>query len=297
MRALSGAYGSIATTASEVSKIVEAINTTSRSGIWIGQAGDAFRTKIDSLPDDARKCADSYGIARDAMTRWASTIDDTQARADTGLNQARTAQADLEAAQHALTAALAAQSSASSTLRRTENLYDLYRDATPPAGVNVPTDWQVRQARNRAASAAISVSQASGDQADAQARLDAAKRLVQEAKTDYEDGARVIVAQIEQAKDAGVRADNWWESIYHSDAWKVIVAVVTVVVIVAAIVLSGGAALAILAIGGALLLADSLMAWQEGDIGGGEFALAAMLAIVPGGKLIGLFGLPVGVMG
>ncbi|TQM91401.1 hypothetical protein FHX68_1179 [Microbacterium lacticum] len=32
-------------------------------------------------------------------------------------------------------------------------------------------------------------------------------------------------------------------------------------VIVAAIVLSGGAALAILAIGGALLLADSLMAW------------------------------------
>ncbi|WP_229661523.1 putative T7SS-secreted protein, partial [Microbacterium lacticum] len=150
MRALSGAYGSIATTASEVSTIVEAINTTSRSGIWIGQAGDAFRTKIDSLPDDARKCTDSYGIARDAMTRWASTIDDTQARADTGLNQARTAQADLEAAQHALAAALAAQSSASSTLRRTENLYDLYRDATPPAGVNVPTDWQVRQARNRA---------------------------------------------------------------------------------------------------------------------------------------------------
>ncbi|MEZ5189144.1 MAG: hypothetical protein R2723_11410 [Microbacterium sp.] len=33
-----------------------------------------------------------------------------------------------------------------------------------------------------------------------------------------------------------------WEKIYHSDAWKVIVAVVTVVVIVAAIVLSGGAA-------------------------------------------------------
>ncbi len=250
VRALLGAYGSIATTASEVSTIVEAINTISRSGIWIGQAGDAFRTKIDSLPDDARKCADSYGIARDAMTRWASTIDDTRARADTGLNQARTAQADLEAAQHALTAALAAQSSASSTLRRTENLYDLYRDATPPAGVNVPTDWQVRQARNGAASASSSVSHAVGEQAAAQARLDAAKRLVQEANTDYEDGARVIVAQIEQAKDAGVRADNWWESIYHSDGWKVIVAVVTVVVIVAAIVLSGGAALAILAIGG-----------------------------------------------
>lgn len=92
------------------------------------------------------------------------------------------------------------------------------------------------------------------------------------------------------AKDAGVRADTWWEKIYHSDAWKVIVAVVTVVVIVAAIVLSGGAALAVLAIGGALLLADSLMAWQEGEISGGDFALAAVLTVLPGGKLVGALG-------
>lgn len=42
VRALLGAYGSIATTASEVSTIVEAINTTSRSGIWIGQAVTRF---------------------------------------------------------------------------------------------------------------------------------------------------------------------------------------------------------------------------------------------------------------
>ncbi|MBB2975121.1 hypothetical protein FHX49_000662 [Microbacterium endophyticum] len=287
VRALSGAYGNIASIAGEVSTIVDAITTTSRSGIWIGHAGDAFRTKIDSLPDDARKCADSYGIARDAMTQWASKLDDTQARADTGLNQARTAQADLESAQHAVAEALAAQSTASATLRRSTNLYDLYRDEPAPAGVNVPTDWQMRQSRNSAAAASSWVHSASGEQADAQARLDAAKRLVHEAQTDYDDGARVIVTQIEHAKNAGVRADTWWESLYHSDAWKVIVAVVTVVVIVAAIVLSGGAALAVLAIGGALLLADSLMAWQEGDIGGGEFALAAILTVVPGGKLVG----------
>ncbi len=43
VRALSGAYGNIATIASEVSTIIDAVNTTSQSGIWIGQAGDTFR--------------------------------------------------------------------------------------------------------------------------------------------------------------------------------------------------------------------------------------------------------------
>ena len=180
--------------------------------------------------------------------------------------------------------------SAARRVSRAQNLYDLCKDAPAPAGVVVPSDWQVRQARNSSVAAASRVNDARNSQADAQSRLDAAKRLVQEAKADYEDGARVVVAKLDDAKDAGVRADTWWEKIYHSDAWKVIVAVVTVVVIVAAIVLSGGAALAVLAIGGALLLADSLMAWQEGEINGGEFALAAVLTVVPGGKLVGALG-------
>ncbi|WP_447589659.1 hypothetical protein [Microbacterium lacticum] len=270
-----------------MSKIVDAVNSTSQSGIWIGAAGDTFRTKIEDLPTNARKCADSYGIARDAAALWAGKIDDTQARADTALAQARAAHEDLAAAQNALSQALAVQASSSRTLSRTQNLYDLYRDMPAPAGVTVPTDWQLRQARNASSGAASRVNAAESTKADAQARLDAAKRLVAEAKSDYDDGARVVVAKLADARDAGVRADTWWESVYHSDAWGVIVAVVTVVVIVAAIVLSGGAALAILAVGGALLFADSYMAWQEGDMSTGEFALAAALTFVPGGKLVG----------
>lgn len=280
----------IATIAGEVSKIVDAVNTTSQSGIWIGAAGDTFRTKIDDLPSNAQKCADSYGIARDAASVWAGKIDDTQSRADTALAQARVAHEDLAAAADALSQALAAQSSSARTLSRTQNLYDLYKETPAPAGVTVPTDWQLRQARNASSSAASRVDSAESSQADAQARLDAAKRLVAEAKADYDDGARVVVAKLSDAKDAGVRADTWWESIYHSDAWKVIVTVVTIVVIVAAIVLSGGVALAILAVGGALLLADSLMAWQEGDMSTGDFALAAALTFIPGGKLVGAAG-------
>lgn len=290
VRALATAYGTIADIASDVSTIVDAANTTSQSGIWVGEAGDAFRSKLDTLPDDARKCADSYAIARDALTYWAGQVDDTQYRADTALNQARTAQADLDAARAAVASALASQAAASTNLTALTDISTLYQNVSPPAGVTVPTDWQLRQARNASATAAGQLSSARSSEADAQARLDAAKRLVQEAKSDYEDAARTVVSTLEDAKDAGVRADTWWESIYHSDAWTIIVAVVTVVVIVAAIVLSGGLALAILAVGSALLLANSLMAYAEGDISGGEFALDVILTVVPGGKLVGALG-------
>ena len=156
MRSLAGAYGNIATIAGEVSSIVDAVNTTSQSGIWIGAAGDTFRSKIGELPTNARKCADSYGIARDAAAVWAGKIDDTQARADTALAQARVAHEDLAAAQDALSQALSGQSASARSLERTQNLYDLYKDApAAPAGVTVPSDWQVRQARNASAAAAL----------------------------------------------------------------------------------------------------------------------------------------------
>ncbi len=70
VRSLAGAYGNIATIAGEVSSIVDAVNTTSQSGIWIGAAGDTFRSKIGELPTNARKCADSYGGSSDFRWGW-----------------------------------------------------------------------------------------------------------------------------------------------------------------------------------------------------------------------------------
>lgn len=60
--------------------------------------------------------------------------------------------------------------------------------------------------------------------------------------------------------------------------------------IVAAIVLSGGVALAVLAIGGALLMADTLMAYSEGEIGTEGLLAAVVLGVIPGGKLAGVAG-------
>jgi len=122
-RASPAGSGNIVTIAGEVSSIVDAVNTTSQSGIWIGAAGDTFRSKIGELPTNARKCADSYGIARDAAAVWAGKIDDAQARADSALAQARVAHGDLAAARDALSQALNSQLASARSLEPTQNLY------------------------------------------------------------------------------------------------------------------------------------------------------------------------------
>ncbi|MFT4122843.1 MAG: HNH/ENDO VII family nuclease [Microbacteriaceae bacterium] len=226
------------------------------------------------------------------MVWWAVRLEDAQSKADANLGKAKIARADLDAAQDAIARALSVQGSVDGVYAALERVYERYHDSgtSPPDGVTVPTEWQLRQARNAASSAAASVSDARGDARDAQDRLDVATRLVQEAKSDYEDDARTVVARIEAAKQAGVRVDSWWESVYHSEAWGVVVAIVTVVVVVAAVVLTGGVALAVIIAGSALLLADALMAYAEGDIGTGEFVLDVVLLLIPGGKLLGTAG-------
>lgn len=290
VRALGTKYGEIAEVAGDVSRIVTAVQDTSGEGAWLGKAGDTFRTNLDTLPEDVKKCAKSYGIARDAMSAWATTMQDSQSKADRGLNDARVAQADLTSAQAALSTALANQQSANSDYDRMDKLSTQYKTTEPPSGVTVPTDWQMRQSANARYSAGQAVGSAQSSVASAQSALDAAKRLVMEAKGDYEDGARTVVQKIDDAKDAGVRADSWWEKIYHSDAWKVIVAVVTVIVIVGAIVLSGGAALAVMIVGGAILLSNSLMAFMSGDMSFGELVLDVLLTVIPGGKILSVLG-------
>ena len=296
VKQLANEYGSIATTAGEVATIVKLVKSTSATGIWIGAAGDSFRTKLDTLPDDATKCATSYGIARDAMTYWASQMTDAQTTADTNLTKARLAQADLDTAKTSLAAAMVTQATASQKYQHADDLVQQYKNTTPPPNLKIPTPWELQQARNANANASSTVTTANNQIATAQAALDAAKRGTADAKDNYDNAARTVVAKLQTAKNAGVRADTWWESIYHSDAWNVLITIVTVTVIVLAVVAifaTGPFAViigAILAAGSVLLLADSLAKFLEGEMSIGEFGLAVVLTVLPGGKAIQAIG-------
>ena len=301
VKQLANEYGNIATVAGEVAKIVKLVKSTSATGIWIGAAGDSFRQKLDTLPDDAAKCAKSYGIARDAMNYWASQMTEHQTKADTNLTKARLAQADLDAAKASLASAMVTQATASDAYTRTNDLVEQYKNTTPPPEVKVPAPWEVQRAKNANANAQAAVATANQQITNAQALLDAAKRGAADAKADYDNAARTVVTKLQSAKDAGVRADTWWEAIYHSDGWKVFIAIVNVVVTVLAIVAMftplGPLLAAILLVGSALLLLDTLAAFAEGEASPADLAIMLAATFVPGGRgaVAGARGLSAGV--
>ncbi|MFT4233340.1 MAG: hypothetical protein QM606_11280, partial [Leucobacter sp.] len=290
VKALARGYQRIADSAEEAGTILTRVKSTGSSGVWIGEAGDAFREKIDDLPDHLDKCVDSFAKAADALFGWATKMSTLQSSADTNLERARLAADDLEAAQTRLAEAEQAAASIMRTLESQQQTYDRYHSAEPPEWVTVPTAGELSRLRSQstAASSGVSTEQSSVD--DAQARLDAAKKLVWEAKEDYETAAKQVVRKIEAAKDAGIPGDSWWEKIKNSDWWQVVVTIATVVVVIAAvvaIVFTGPVALIAAGVGlvvGAVLMADDVMSLASGEMAPGEFLAMSVIGLLPGGR-------------
>jgi uncharacterized protein YukE len=263
VKALARGYQSVADGAEEAGSILTRVRSTGASGVWIGEAGDAFREKIEDLPDHLDKCVDSFTKAADALFGWATKMSTLQSSADTNLERARLAADDLEAA---------------------------YQNTEPPKWVSVPTAGELSRLRSQNASASSGVSSERTSVDDAQARLDAAKKLVWEAKEDYETAAKQVVRKIEDAKDAGVPGDSWWEKIKNSDWWQVVVTIATVVVVIAAIVaivFTGPVALIAMGVGlviGAVLVADDVMSLASGEMAPGEFLAMTAIGLLPGGR-------------
>ena len=290
VRSLAREYGEIAASARSESTVLTRVQSSGSSAVWVGEAAEVFREKLEDFPENIAKCAASFEIVRDAMYSWASSVESWQTQADTNLNKARLARADIEAAQAVLEAAQAAASSVQGDLDRALRTYNQYQYVEPPASVKVPTAYQISQLRYRATGASSSTTSASGTVQEAQDRFDAAKALVLAAAEEFTSAAKTVVGLIEAAKDAGVEADSWWEKIYHSDAWQVMVTIVTVVVIVAAIAayfVTGPLALIISAVaivGNVILNAQDIMSFVAGDMSAAEFATMLALAFLPGGR-------------
>lgn len=290
VKSVARGYQRIADSAEDAGSILTRVKSTGSSGIWIGEAGDAFRTKIEDLPDHLDKCVNSFTQAAEALTGWAAKMSAFQQVADVNLEKAHVAQADLSAARTRLAHAESAAADVMRTLESQQYTYDLYRNTEPPAWVQVPTAYELSRLRSQNSSASSGVSSEQNSVADAQARLDAARRLVWGAKEDYETAGKAVTSQIESAKDAGMPADSWWEKIKNSDWWQVVVTIATVVVIVAAVVAiiaTGPIALiaaAITTVVGLALLADDIMAFASGEMPTGEFLIMLALSVIPGGR-------------
>ncbi|MFW8745575.1 putative T7SS-secreted protein, partial [Mesorhizobium japonicum] len=195
-----------------------------------------FRSETARMPGELTKADDSYSMVAVALSGWAAAVEDAQAQADRGLALARDAHTDLLSAQSAYDHAHTSWSVAHAQQLTQQRLQKQYQDVPPPWGVTVPTDAQLRATTRTVLQARTSMDAAQSQIASATARLDAARRLVLEAKAARDDAERRTVAQISAATTHAVKPSSVWEAIQDSAEWQAIVVIATVVLTIVSIV-------------------------------------------------------------
>ena len=290
IRSLAAKYADIAATAGDAADGVHRARTSGVASEWIGDAGEVFRDKSERMPGELRKANDSYSIVAAALTAWASAVDDTQAQADRGLQQAREAHTDRLAASAALSVADSTWTTVHAQLLSYQKLQMDYASVPRPANVTMPTDFHLRSNARNASAAQAAIAAEQRHIADADARLAAARTMVLDAKTRRDDVERAIVYQIGEAQDRAVKPSSLWEAIQDSAAWQTIVQVATValtIVSVLAIFVGGPLVWALILAATVLLVVNALLSLARGKDAWGELALLG-IGVIPGGRLLGL---------
>ena len=249
---------------------------------WLGKAGDAFRSHSSKLPGQLQKCSDSYHQAASALSSWSTQLDAHQGVADHALVLGRAALTDLHNAQGTLSAA---QGNATSAQSQVNTNTATTRQAAHDSTVPPPDPAQVRAAVNRAAAASQAVSSAQHAVGDAQARLDAAKRMAADAAAARDGDGHTTATRLHSAADAGIPPDSFWHKLGDAlgKAWHVLVEIAKVVVVIAAVIaiVVGGPIAWVVFAAAVIILADTVAQYAQGKASLLDVGMAA-LGCIPG---------------
>ncbi|MGP3968015.1 DUF6531 domain-containing protein [Streptomyces sp. 6N223] len=240
-----------------------------------GETADAFAERFEDIPDNLTKLQESYELAGLALQRYGPLLASAQQDADAALEDAEEAQTDLTSAQDWLTQAASALETA--------------QEEDEPEG---PDEEQLRSEVRRAVDDATTDRDNAQSAVDsAQSRLDAATRLAEQAKAAREEAARRCVEDLEEASDAGMQNLSWWERVtdWVSDNWDGIMQVVQIaatVLAVVALVVGGPLVWGLMLAASAIILADTLVKYANGEASLWDVGFAA-LDCIPGGRFIG----------
>lgn len=290
-RELARVYRDVASEAAEASRVLARVKSDTSDSVWVGAAAEAFRLQLDEFPGDVDKCEASFRAAGDALSSWAGSIETFQHTADTNLVKARLAREEINTLNEQLTTATTAATNAFNSWDHNSGVYSRYQNTEAPSWVSVPKPWELNRLRVERDRTSNEVTRLQGSISDAQARFDAAKALILEAKEGYESESGRVVTRLDAAKGVGVEGDSWWEGIVNSDWWGVVVTIATVVVViaaVAAIFATGPLALVLAGValaGGALLFADDVNEVISGRMSVGEFVAFTAIGLIPGGRI------------
>jgi archaellum component FlaC len=193
LESLAHAYRSVSNDAGDALPTVSGLKD---KQVGEGKSMDKLRDKLGDLAKQVDKLHSSYDEAAKALTTYVDQLRDHQRKADHALKQGRDAKDRLASATEAVRAAGA----------------DISRldAATPPP----PDDQAARRSAQRAMDRARdeqSTAQAHAD--DAQADLDAARLLAEDARELRETDASVAARALDDARDDAVPGYSLWEKI------------------------------------------------------------------------------------
>ncbi|MFJ6747772.1 DUF6531 domain-containing protein [Streptomyces sp. NPDC091266] len=237
-----------------------------------GKTMDKLREKLGDLANQVQKLHSSYDQAAGALDTYVNSLRDQQRNADNALEKGRDAKDRLESATDVVKAAGA-------------DISHLDGQKHPP------DDKEARASTRRALDEAHSKqagAQAHAD--DAQADLDAARMLAEDARQVREEDASVAAQKLDDARSESVDGYSLWDKI--KKAFSKALAIISAVLGVLALLIPGlqglGIALTIGAVvaGAASLGINMSIMAETGDWDIGEIVLGIVGLVAGGGALL-----------
>ncbi|MFC9684808.1 DUF6531 domain-containing protein [Streptomyces sp. NPDC056948] len=160
-----------------------------------GKSMEKLRDKLGDLAEQVRKLHSSYDQAAGALDTYVHSLLDQQRNADNALEKGREAQERLASATEVVLAA-------GVSIGRLDGAH------------HPPDDQEARASTRRALDEAHSKQSAAQTQADdAQADLDAARMLAEDARQVREEDASIAAQKLDDAKDESVAGYSLWDKI------------------------------------------------------------------------------------
>lgn len=213
VQAVANAFGRVVDQVSAVHHTLTQVGSDGGDLDWQGEGRVAFITLADKLPPQLQNAIDSFTDARDALRRYAATLEDAQAHARQLNATASTAAGDRDVANNRLTAANRALISAQSRVNQAVTTRQRAQatetaNADPSRSAALAAASSTARAAERAAitsrdAAKADVARHTAAVEDANARIDQARRQADGVRNQVRAAAQAAVAALKDAQKAG----------------------------------------------------------------------------------------------
>lgn len=236
--------------------------------VFVGDAADQYAKKLSHFPEDMKNLSQGLASAYDTLNSWKSSMDQYQWEAHRAYDDARQALENMHAAEVKLDDASASARSAQSAEFRMRLRQKVGQDVSKAD--EKKTVSRVQRAEKSVADFRTQVNSAQDSYRAAMTRLDSIR-------DEYNEKARATGSSLRGYLEE-LPSASWWERVYYSSAWSVIVKVAEIgsmIFGIASLILGGGGIIGILAFAFAAIgFINDLMAFGEKDESWGEVLLS-----------------------